>query len=431
MIFRKKTAQLIVYVARRITNLKAQESDRTERIGVGIAMSAFESQGFAFREQSESDYGIDAHSELIDSEQPTGRLFAMQLKSGPSYLSETCPDGYVFRTDKKHVEYWQNHSLPVLICLCDIDSKTIYWQVVNPNTATSTGKGYKFIVPASQQIDAASVAVLRDFLSPVVATDRYTLFKTDDTSHGAAKRYSFDVVLNATMSKAEVAAIVRQVTNEGQKRRYHRNHMVEGQWGDSDAHVVWTFIYPSAEDQTRRNHICRSIWMNDTLDPKFRPMGFEGENVGDNIIVDWSTSYDFFAEHVATNTLSKEAFFAEALPCVEELTSALNTIEAQLLALAKDEIDEPAFFVATEVERKRIDEIYFELTDLPFAPFECSDMDEKLQSFVAYLHNIWLFYSENGRTKWDEKSRLEQSLQQRSYARETLQHLQYELSKVR
>jgi len=54
------------------------------------------------------------------------------------------------------------------------------------------------------------------------------------------------------------------------------------------------------------------------------------------------------------------------------------------------------------------------------------EMDEKLQSFVAYLHNIWLFYSENGRTKWDAKTRLEQSLQQRSYARETLQHFEHD-----
>ncbi len=411
--------------------MKAQDSDRTERIGVGIALAAFESLGFAFREQSESDYGIDAHAERIEAERPTGQLLGLQLKSGPSYLSEVCDDGYVFRTDKEHVEYWQNHALPVVICLCDIDTKTIYWQVVNAETAVSTGKGFKFTVPTAQTVATSSTNALNSFLTPVVATDRYTIFKTDDTSHGAAKRYSFEVVLNGSMSKAEVAAIVRQVTNEGQKRRYHRNHMVEGQWGDSDAHVVWTFIYPSAEDHNRRNHVCRSIWTHDGLEPEFRPMGFDGENVGDNIIVDWSDNYNFLAEHVSTNTLTKEDYFSEVLPRIEELKTALTAIETHLLALANGECAESAFLAATDAERAIINEIYFEITALPFAPFECRDMDTKLESFVAFLHNIWLFFSDDGRTKWDQQSRLEQSLQQRSYARETLQHLEYELSKAR
>lgn len=71
-------------------------------------MTAFESLGFAFREQSESDYGIDAHAELIRSGQPTGRLLGIQLKSGPSYLAESATDGYIFRADKEHVWYSQD-----------------------------------------------------------------------------------------------------------------------------------------------------------------------------------------------------------------------------------------------------------------------------------------------------------------------------------
>lgn len=411
--------------------MKAQDTDRTEGMGVGIAMTAFESLGFAFREQSKSDYGIDAHAELIESERPTGQLLGIQLKSGPSYLSETDNDSYVFRTDKKHVDYWQNHALPVLICLCDVDLKTIYWQIVNTETATSTGKGYRVNVPADQTIDASSIDSLRSLLTPIVATDRYTIFKTDDTSHGAAKRYSFEVVVNGSATKAEVAAIVRQVTNEGQKRRYHRNHLVEGRWGDSDAHVVWTFIYPSAEDHNRRNDICRSIWIRDDLELQFRPMGFDGENVGDNIIVDWSTDYELLGEHVSTHTLTKEDYFNSVLPLIEKLKRSLGAIEDGLLALDNNDIDEDAFLASTEGHRTRVDEVYSEITDLPFAPFECRDMDTKLEGFVAYLHNVWLLYSDSGRTKWDAKSRLQQSLQHISSAREALQHLEYELSKVR
>jgi hypothetical protein len=414
-----------------MTHMKAQESDRTERMGIGIALTAFESIGFAFREQSESDYGIDAHAELILSEKPTGQLLGIQLKSGESYLSECENDAYVFRTDARHVDYWLNHALPVLVCLCDVEAKTIYWQVVDSETAKSTGKGYKFTIPKRQTVSSVSSEALRHLLTPIVAADRYTIFKIDDTSHGAAKRYSFEVVLNGSLSKAEIGAVVRQVTSQGQKRRYHRNDMLKGRWGDSDAQVVWSFIYPSAEDHSRRNHVCRSIWISPDLDPSFRPIGFEGENVGDNIIVDWSKNYDFLGTHVSENTLSKEDYFAEVLPRIDQLKSALSRMEERMNALAQGAIDETSFLADTASSRKRIDELYSEITSLPFAPFECRDMDAKLETFVASLHNVWLFYSESGLRQWDAKSRLVQSLQQLADARKALQHLEYELTKVR
>ncbi|MCI5210073.1 MAG: DUF4365 domain-containing protein, partial [Candidatus Electrothrix sp. ATG2] len=115
--------------------MKAQKNDRTERKGIGIAMTAFEALDFAFREQSESDYGIDAHAEWIQSEHPTGQLLGIQVKSGPSYLSKKCETGFVFPIDKDHLEYWLNHALPVLICLCDVEARNVYWQVVTPETA--------------------------------------------------------------------------------------------------------------------------------------------------------------------------------------------------------------------------------------------------------------------------------------------------------
>lgn len=394
-------------------------------------MIAFESLCFAFREQAESDFGIDAHAELIESEQPTGQLLGIQLKSGPSYLSELEDDAYIFRTDQEHVEYWQNHALPVVICLCDVDAQLIYWQVVNNETAISTGKGFKFRIPISQRVDAQSLPTLRDFLTPLVSAGRYTIFKTDDTSHGVAKRYSFEVVVNGSASKAEIAAIVRQMTSNGAKRRYHRNHMVEGQWGDSDAHVVWTFIYLSAEDHSQRNHICRSLWIRDDLEESFRPMGFDGENVGDNVIVEWSSNYRFLADHAASHGMTKEDYLSQVLPLIEELKPLLINVEKLLLALSQGGIAETDFLSASEQSRSRINDIYFHSTGMALAPFECHEMDTQLNSFVASMDNIVLFFSEKGLQTWDERSRLEQALQHRSYARESLRNLEYEIKKIR
>jgi hypothetical protein len=354
----------------------------------------------------------------------------MQFKSGSSYLSEADADGYVFRIDQEHVEYWINHALPVLICLCDVDAGILYWQAVNSGTAISTGKGFKFSIPASQKVDADSVGMFRSLLTPVIAAEKYTIFKTNDMSHAGAKRYSLEAVINSIATKAEVAAMVRQLTSNG-ARRYHRNDLVDGLWGNSDAHVVWTFIYPSAEDHTRCNHICRSIWIHNDLEEQFRPMGFDGENVGDNIIVDWSPHYNFLAEYVSHNTLSKEEYLSTVLPLVEELEEIMQVLQAQSLALSQGEVTESELISRSKSSWNRINTIYFKIRGMSFAPFECSDMDTKLESFVAYLDSTTLFYSDKGLKTWDRASRLEQSLQQQSYAREAFQQLDSEISKVR
>ena len=44
--------------------------------------------GYIFREQPISDYGIDAQIELIDEETVTGKLVALQIKSGASWFVE-------------------------------------------------------------------------------------------------------------------------------------------------------------------------------------------------------------------------------------------------------------------------------------------------------------------------------------------------------
>ncbi|MEQ8469207.1 DUF4365 domain-containing protein [Coleofasciculus sp. E1-EBD-02] len=59
--------------------MKAKKSNRIERQGIAIAMSAFEKIDYAFREQQENDYGVDAHAELIENEEATGRLLGIQL----------------------------------------------------------------------------------------------------------------------------------------------------------------------------------------------------------------------------------------------------------------------------------------------------------------------------------------------------------------
>lgn len=394
-------------------------------------MDAFEKIDFAFREQHESDYGVDAHVELIENEKPTGRLLGIQLKTGKSYLAEKTASGCIFRTDSEHFEYWTNHSLPIIIALCDPDKSIVYWNFISNENAEKTGKGLKIVVPFNKRVDINSANELKSLVSPIIPLNLYTIFRTDDVSHNLAKRYSIDIVLSGLRTKAEISAAIRQATAESVKRKYYRNHIVEGRWGDADADVVWIFAYLTPEDRTMSNWICRSIWIREDLPEDSRPITFEGENIGGLITVDWSSHYYELAQIIASKKLTKEEYFRIVLPLIDELEGLIQKFKSLLDELEQNQISENDFVINSRHIRARIHKIYMDVSDMNLSPFECNDVDNKFQELVTLTDSMIMYYDGNYFSVKDKKWRIDQVLYYFSLAQYEMDNLSYEISKVR
>lgn len=126
---------------------------QTERLGVAALDFYFSQNGWLFREQLTHDYGIDAHVEILEGSYPTGKLIAIQIKSGTSFFSEETADYYIYRTEDKHVNYWLNHSMPVILAIYHPDLKQIFWQHISNDTIVSTGKSWKILIPKTNTFD--------------------------------------------------------------------------------------------------------------------------------------------------------------------------------------------------------------------------------------------------------------------------------------
>ena len=75
------------------------------RIGVSSTEKIINQMGMIFREQPTDDYGIDAQIETIENGYATGKLIAVQIKSGESYFSETTSESIIYRGERKHYDY--------------------------------------------------------------------------------------------------------------------------------------------------------------------------------------------------------------------------------------------------------------------------------------------------------------------------------------
>ncbi len=140
---------------------KYNETNSQERLGVNAVAEAMAKIGQIWRETPMADVGIDGQIEHVSPEGlATGRMLAVQIKSGPSFLKESQGD-WVFYPEEKHRFYWERFPLPVLIIIHDPDKNLSYWQDARQAlrlAKTSDPKGIK--IPKSNILQATKAQAL-------------------------------------------------------------------------------------------------------------------------------------------------------------------------------------------------------------------------------------------------------------------------------
>jgi len=141
---------------------------QTERLGVAALDYFFSQHGWLFREQPTHDYGIDAHIEIVTGQRTTGKLIALQIKTGTSFFAEESDGGFIFRTDDRHIAYWIGHSMPVVVVLFNPNTQQAYWQFISKDSVETTGKGWKILVPKISMFDQPdqSLTALENLTQP-------------------------------------------------------------------------------------------------------------------------------------------------------------------------------------------------------------------------------------------------------------------------
>nr|WP_309688253.1 DUF4365 domain-containing protein [Armatimonas sp.] len=116
--------------------------------------------GWIFREQPIVDVGIDAHIEYSPAGHPTGQLIAVQIKTGPSYFRDT-GDHYSFRGELVHLDYWINHSLPVILVGHLPDSKETVWARIGSDTIRRIPTGWCIDIPKTNVFGKEAKEILK------------------------------------------------------------------------------------------------------------------------------------------------------------------------------------------------------------------------------------------------------------------------------
>jgi hypothetical protein len=95
--------------------MRYTRSQATGKAGVIFVDGVVNAHGSVFRPvHQEDDFGIDGFIELVASEEASGRLVAVQIKSGDSYLTSGGQE-FSISVDDRHLRYWQDFMVPVIL----------------------------------------------------------------------------------------------------------------------------------------------------------------------------------------------------------------------------------------------------------------------------------------------------------------------------
>jgi len=107
----------------------------------------------------ESDFGIDGFVDVVTNGCVTGRGLAVQIKCGDSYVSKTTDGGIRYEGSNRHLNYYLNHSIPVVLVVLSSNCDEGYWVKFDMARTNRTSTGWWIEIPRKNLLDQ-SVAVL-------------------------------------------------------------------------------------------------------------------------------------------------------------------------------------------------------------------------------------------------------------------------------
>src|ERR1017187_4017731 len=138
---------------------KQSQAQRTGSVGVTIVTRLVEDElKWNFRRNhQEDDFGIDGYVDIVRSDGAVlGKSFAVQIKTGPSHVAKTSDQGFLLYGEIKHLNYFLNFSVPVVLVWVDDSKKQAWWVHVTPHAIRMTKTGWSILIPKASCFDASS-----------------------------------------------------------------------------------------------------------------------------------------------------------------------------------------------------------------------------------------------------------------------------------
>lgn len=110
---------------------------------------------------------------------------------------------------------------------------------------------------------------------------------------------------------------------------------------------------------------------------------------------------NFYKENSAT----KEQFLNVLEPILTGTLEYANSVIELFQKYKKKFLSEDDFIREMQRMKSHIDDLYKKSGNIPFPPDDCKDFDNTFQGLIGTVHNMSLFYENDGLKRWPQHNR--------------------------
>ncbi len=122
--------------------------------------------GWIFRRNhTEYNFGIDV---VTENGGVTGQTLAIQIKSGASYFSTETPSSFTYYGETKHLNYYLNSAVPIILLIHNPECKASYWVRFEGAKTERTSTGWKISVPKKNKLSLGTKSDFLEIVGPAV-----------------------------------------------------------------------------------------------------------------------------------------------------------------------------------------------------------------------------------------------------------------------
>ena len=312
--------------------------------------------------------------------------------------------------------------------------------IKNPNWKNnSSSVTVKIPIDNSLQLDSAK-AIIEDIgfkgvdvIAQLRKTETYkkyfSVLQQNDNSHVTALRSDIKIFIEKSFASSREAMriLIPKINEAYVEKVYYRNQVMASIHSNKKYDVVYLYFYDTLNQSNQGLPFCRTLWINNKLPEMAKPLVSKpDEQIGDiNIYWDFAEQIGDFIEN---NLLDKGQY----IPIIDKSFEEFQKLHKMVLYFSNEykqgKIDSSEYLGKIESLSAELDKLNSMLFNVGFPPNECRDLDMKIRSLIAHLHDIRVATSDEKREVSNKLNLINISI---IYIDEQLPEFAYERKKLK
>lgn len=223
--------------------------------------------------------------------------------------------------------------------------------------------------------------------------EKYYICTVEPLHNRFAKRYVVKVILKLPLTFEEISLVTLRIVEQVKFLNIYSSRSQEEQWNNKPANLIFCYYGLETVDVASGNYICHTTWADATQDKTWwYRIGGTHQKVINGVHFSIHPYYKSLKVFASNHTATKETSIKETKQLLSQMVTSAEYVISQYNELLNKETTEDVFIQHISSTLSKIDELYYEESNLDFPPEELQEWSQLCSNLISDIHNFALFY---------------------------------------